>query len=242
MKYDLQFYPESQFGGYSDFDGTIHFYLRVNSLLRPDCLVLDIGCGRGQYQNDICEMRKSLRILKHKCKRVIGIDRDICGVGNPYLDEFRKIESHKWPLEDDCVDLAICDSVLEHLEEPELFFAEAKRVVKSGGYLCLRTPNALGYAAIAARLIPNRFHANVVGNIQSNRKVEDVFPTFYRCNTIWKVRQFLNRAGFTGCVYGYDSEPTYFEFSKVLYWLGVLHQKYSPQMFRLTIFAFTRKA
>ena len=42
-----RFYPESRFGGYSDIDGTVTFYGRVQALLQSDMVVLDVGCGRG---------------------------------------------------------------------------------------------------------------------------------------------------------------------------------------------------
>ena len=35
------FYPESKFGGFTDLDGTIRFYLRVNALLEPGFTVVD---------------------------------------------------------------------------------------------------------------------------------------------------------------------------------------------------------
>ncbi len=47
-----RFYPESRFGGYTDLDGTVLFRTRVNSLLHPDAVVVEIGCGRGQHAED----------------------------------------------------------------------------------------------------------------------------------------------------------------------------------------------
>ncbi len=41
----LRYFPESQFGGYSDIEKLVVFYLRVRSLLEPSFTVLDIGCG-----------------------------------------------------------------------------------------------------------------------------------------------------------------------------------------------------
>ena len=47
-----RFYPETTFGGFTRVDGTMAFYLRVRSLLCPDSVVLDVGCGRGEYGED----------------------------------------------------------------------------------------------------------------------------------------------------------------------------------------------
>ena len=80
------------------------------------------------------EIRRELRFLKGRVKRVIGLDIDPAGKTNPAIDEFRQLDGNEWPIESESVDLVICDSVLEHLEEPAAFFAEAHRVLKPGGH------------------------------------------------------------------------------------------------------------
>ena len=70
---------------------------------------------------------------------------------------------------------------------------------------------------------------------------EDVFPTVYRCNTIFKLRRALSRAGFDHCVYGYQSQPSSLAFSPFLYFWGVVHQHLAPSMVKPTLFAFARK-
>jgi hypothetical protein len=85
-----QSYPESHFGGFSDIDGTVVFYTRVNALLQPSFTVVDFGCGRGEHAEDPIPFRRNLRSLKGKVSRVIGIDVDDAGLLNPTVDEFRK--------------------------------------------------------------------------------------------------------------------------------------------------------
>ena len=235
------YYPESRFGGFTDVDGTVAFYNRVNVLIEPNLIVADIGCGRGAYSQDKVSLRRNLRILKGKCKRVIGIDVDNNAADNPYLDEFRLCEGMRWPLEDGSIDLCLCDSVLEHVADPGMFFSESHRVIKSGGYLCIRTPNILSYFGLVSKLIPNRFHAEVVKSVQDKRHQEDVFPTLYRCNTKRKIRQMLAKNGFDVCVYGYEAEPTYLSFSRFWFFLGVLHQHFAPNVCKVTLFAFAQK-
>jgi ubiquinone/menaquinone biosynthesis C-methylase UbiE len=241
--YRARHYPESRFGGFTDVDGTIAFYTRVHSLLETSFVVLDVGCGRGAYGADPVRVRRELRIFKGKCRRVIGIDPDEqAGGGNPFLDEFRLLQGERWPVEDASVDLCVCDSVLEHVREPETFFAECRRVIKPGGYLCLRTANALNYISIFSRLIPNRLHAAVLGKVLSTpREEEDIFPTLCRCNTARRIRKMLDKHGFEHCVYGYEAEPYHLGFSRLAYLCGVLHQRLAPRLFKSTIFAFARR-
>ena len=239
--YMQRYYPESKFGGFTDQDGTIAFFMHVNSLINPGDTVLDIGCGRGEYAEDKVSIRRNLRSLKGKCNKVIGIDVDAVAESNPCIDEFSLITDTRWPIADASIDLCLSDFVVEHLPDPDAFFAEAFRVLKPGGYLCLRTSNVLGYVGIGSRLIPNKYHASIVGKIQDNRKEEDVFPTYYRCNTVWKLNGFLKKHGFDGCAYGYDSEPNYLSFSRIAYYFGTLYQKLVPQAFKVAIIAYGQK-
>lgn len=239
MGFQEQFYPESKFGGFTDVDGTIAFYLRVNSLIDHSSVLLDFGCGRGAYREDRVATRRELRIFKGRVDRVIGIDADEAARSNPLLDEFHLIQGDRWPLKDDSVDVCVCDDVLEHMERPESFFSEARRTLRDGGYLCIRTPNTWNYVVWFSKLVPNKFHARVLSRVgEKKKKEEDVFPTFYRCNSISKLRAILTKHGFEHVVYGYESEPSYLSFSKIAYWLGALFQRFAPRFLRSSLFAF----
>lgn len=236
-----RFYPESQFGGFSDVDGTIAFYLHVNALLQPGFSVLDLGCGRGAYGDDPITPRRELRILKGKVKRVIGLDVDPAASTNPFLDVFHLLEGPRWPLEDRSVDLLLSDHVLEHLAHPDEFFSEACRVLRYGGFLCLRTTNAWSYIALASRLVPNQFHGKVLDKVKDSQNQADVFPTLYRCNSLPKIRAALKKYGFEGTAYGFGPEPSYLSFSRLAYWLGVLYGRFAPRLFQPVIFVFAIK-
>ena len=76
VSYVLQSYPEYSFGGYTDVDGTICFYTRVNSLITPLTVLLDFGCGGGTYAHDTVRLRRDLRIFRNRVARTIGLDVD----------------------------------------------------------------------------------------------------------------------------------------------------------------------
>ena len=235
------FYPESSFGGFTRVDGTVAFYTRVQALANPQSVVVDFGCGRGAYAGDPVPFRRDLRIFKGKVARVIGLDANPAAGENPFLDAFHRLDGPHWPLENESVDLILCDNVLEHLPEPAAFFGEARRALRPGGVVCIRTPNALNYIALLSRLVPNRSHARVLAKAKPGLAEEDIFPTFYRCNTLPAVRRALRQHGFEAAVLGYEAEPSYLSFSAAAYALGVLHQKLSPGLFKAAIFAFGRK-
>ena len=235
-------YPESRFGGFTDVDGTVSFYVRVQALLRPDSVVVDVGCGRGAWIEDPVAVRRDLRWMKGKCAHVIGMDVSGAGSGNPSLDEFRPLEGERWPLDGASVDLVLADHVLEHVAAPDLFFSECRRVLRPGGNLCVRTPNRWSYIALASRLIPNTRHAGVLARVQQGRHSQDVFPTVYRCNSARALRRVLARFGFEGVVRAREAEPSYLAFSRIAYALGVVHQRLAPAPVRPSLFVFARKA
>ena len=235
---ERRFYPESRFGGFTHVDGTIAFYTRVNALLKSTDVVLDIGCGRGALEDDPVPFRRDLRILRGKVAKVVGVDVDDTARGNPFIDEFRMIKKNRWPLGDASIDLAVSDFVVEHVPEPDSFFAEAARVIKPGGYLCIRTPNKNSYFGLAVTLIPNRFHAQITQHTQDGRQEEDVFPTVYRCNTRSILSKTMRRHGFTSVICSHEGEPAYLAFSRLTYWLGVCYQKTVPAALKTSLHGF----
>jgi SAM-dependent methyltransferase len=237
-----RFYPESRFGGYADVDGTVVFHLRVRSLLSPEDVALDVGCGRGNQDEEGVALRRDLRILRGHCARVIGIDVDPAAAENPHVDEFRLIEDPaRWPVRDGEADLAVADFVLEHVEDPDAFLGEAHRALKPGGHLCLRTVNARSYLGVASRLVPVRLHEKALARLQPDRPGRDVFPTVYRCNTRPRLRRALARHGFDGVVVGRDAEPAYLAASPAAYRLGVWHGRLAPGALKVGLFAYAQR-
>lgn len=237
-----RFHPENEFGGFTDLDGTIRFYARVQELLPEDGVALDIGCGRGTQADDPVRVRRELRILRGRCRKVIGIDPDPAAAENRFVDEFRLLRlGHPWPVADASVDLAIVDFVLEHVADPPAFFAEAARVIRPGGHLAIRTINARSYLGLASRLVPSRLHAAALRTVQPERRAEDVFPTVYRCNTRQKLARALEEHGFDGTVYGFEDEPSYLTFSPVAYRFGLLHRRVAPRALLIGLVAWGRR-
>ena len=74
----MSFEPADEMvGGFTANDGTIDFYLRVNSLIDDQSIVLDLGAGRAAwFEEDTCITRKQIRLLTGKAKEVIAADVD----------------------------------------------------------------------------------------------------------------------------------------------------------------------
>ena len=240
--YEAIYYPETDYGGFTGVDGTMAFYLRVNALIEPEARVLDFGCGRGCFGDDPEALRRQMRILRGKCAYAAGADIGQDATGNPYLDEVRLFRpGEAVPYEDASFDVLLADCVLEHLPDPGAFFAEARRLLKPGGHLCLRTSNVLSYFGLAALLVPASRRERVLHRARPDRRDEDSFPTLYRCNTVFAIRHAMAEQGFDGVAFGHESEPKYLGFSRIAYGLGVWHQRFAPGFLRPSIFAFATR-
>lgn len=212
-------FPESKAGGFPAIDSTVLFYTRISALVLPEHTVLDMGAGRGQWLiEDKFPFRRGLRTLRGKCREVIGCDFDPVVMTNPGLDRaFILSADGKLDLPDTSIDLVFCDWVFEHVEDPTKFVAEVNRVLKPGGWICARTPNRFGYISLSARIIPKRWHQFVLSIAQPNRKSEDVFPAFYRLNSIGQLKKTFSPAAWVHCSHAWEPTPAYFG-NSVLGW------------------------
>lgn len=213
-------------GGYSPLDGTVEFYGRINAFLKPEFVVADLGAGRGAwYYDDNSAYHRSLRLMKGKVSKVIGLDIDEAVLSNPSTDENFLIDRDKLPLPDESVDMVIADFVLEHLGEPAAVEKEVFRVLRPGGLFCARTPHSLHYVSIGARLVHNARHSKVLKMVQPARKEIDVFATRYRCNTLRQIKRIWQPDRWISYSYLYTAEPSYYFGSLSVYRaLRVLHK------------------
>lgn len=205
-------YPEVGAGGFSRVDGTVEFYGRVRSLLRPDMTVLDFGAGRGVGpREDPVDYRRDLQVHQGHVAKVIGADIDPVVRENPVLDEAIVLDgpTAALPLDEGSVDLIVSDFCFEHIDDPAHTAGDLARVLRPGGWLCARTPNRWGYIGVGARLVPNQLHTRFLRRLQPKRQAVDVFPTRYRLNTLATVERYFPTDRFEHFSYRHESEPLY---------------------------------
>jgi SAM-dependent methyltransferase len=210
-------YREYGAGGFSRWDGTVAFMTRVNALVGPESVVLDLGAGRGEVHTYPVPFVRHLADLKSRAARVIGLDVDPAVADNPGLDEALVYDGSAFPLADASIDLIVSNYVFEHVADPQVFAREIARVLKPGGWLCARTPNRFSLLAAATSLVPNRLHAHFLKIVQPQRLVEDIFPTRYAMNTFGKLRTLFPPASWKHCSYTWSPEPSYHGGSRVLF-------------------------
>ena len=109
----------------------------LKKIKKEDQKALEVGFGPGVFADLVLDA--------HPNYEYHGLDYD-----EKAVEYAQKINSKlklvvgdacKLPYEDESFDLVFCWHVVEHLEKPELFFEETKRVLKKGGSMFIATPN-----------------------------------------------------------------------------------------------------
>lgn len=192
-----------------------HFRLQILSSMTPESVVLDLGAGRGVYE------QLNFRGLARK---VCGVDVDPIVLANSFLDEARVMTDRSIPYDNDTFDLVICNYVMEHIEKPAEFLGELCRVLKPGGKFIARTPNRWHYIPLIAACTPQWFH--VWYNARRGGESLDVFPTYYRLNTARSVRKAAEECDLK--VVSLDrteGRPDYLRLTTLTYLAGIVYER-----------------
>jgi ubiquinone/menaquinone biosynthesis C-methylase UbiE len=95
-----------------------------------DLNILEIGCGTG----------KNTEFLQTKAKRLVGADfsEEMLAKAKEKITsetvEFRRLDlREEWDLPENSFDLITCSLVLEHIENLDFVFEQARKVLKTGG-------------------------------------------------------------------------------------------------------------
>jgi len=120
---------------------------RFSKYIHKGKYFLDIGCGSG------------LILSKSKSKISIGTDIDKKTIKSNILNKFFKkntffviCDAQKLCFKPNLFDLIVCTHVIEHLEKPGEMIDDCKRILRSGGYLLLETPNYYSFWPIIESL------------------------------------------------------------------------------------------
>ena len=191
------------------------FERRVEAALAPDHTLLDAGCG---FTAPV------LTLFRGKARRLIGVDVV------PFDAPLEGIELYQRDLTatglaDASVDVVMCRSVMEHIADPTALYREMHRILRPGGAFIFLTGNLYDYAAIIARLVPNRLHPWIVARTEG-RAERDVFPVEYKTNSRRQVERLCRRSGLVVEAFEYLGQyPSYFMFNGALFLVATAYEK-----------------
>lgn len=194
--------------------------------VKPGIAWLDIGCGRKLTADAALNEE-----LTRRAGLVVGCDAD------PHLERHSTIrdltlcDAARLPFADNTFDLVTTSMVAEHLRDPDHVFAEVARVSTHDAVFIVFTPNKWNYAMIVARFTPHAFHllykrlTHYLNRGKWESFEDDVFPTFYRANTIGRLQELMRSAGFDHVHVHRLSFAHSFGFVRPLYALSLLFER-----------------
>jgi SAM-dependent methyltransferase len=135
-------------------------------------LIIDLGCGTGRF---------SELLAAHFSAKVIGIEPS-----QKMLDQarrklatknvmYRQATGEALPLPDGCADLVFMSMVYHHFASPIAVARECHRVLRPGGYVCIR--NSTREADFPHRHFFPAIRTLVESDLPSRREIESVFTS-----------------------------------------------------------------
>lgn len=166
----------------------------VLNQLRPNVRWLDAGCGWRILDDGLEDLETTLAT---KPQFAVGVDLDFPHLRR-HISFSRRAQASldELPFSPGSFDLITCNMVAEHLPEPLPIFKELARVLAPGGRIMLHTPNTANYLVLANIVAKKILPKSVVGKlINDGRAEEDIFPTFYRANSMRALRTLGQSSG-----------------------------------------------
>ena len=161
-----------------------HYKQLVESETRTGMRILHAGGGRNKH--NLFEGQQVWRLNVDLDQATLSQDT---GANGRALGDLERL-----PVQENSIDLIVCEMVFEHVENPERITRELFRCLKEGGKIIFFTPNLKAYPFLISKVTPFWFH-QLYGFLRARRD-EDIFPTHYRLNTIGSLRRYFGKAGF----------------------------------------------
>ena len=172
---------------YPTYKGLLNYEELLSSNMHCGAVLLDGGCGAGN-------------VALHKWLpdkiNAIGVDVNLESLKrNTTYESLVLCDLEKLPFRNDTFDVITNCWVMEHLRNPDIVLAEFARTLKKGGALIILLPNLYNPVNFGAKFTPLWLH-KLFHRIMSGRPEEEVWPTYFRCNTISSLDRKLKKIGF----------------------------------------------
>jgi SAM-dependent methyltransferase len=232
--FDKYYYSRSDF-----VDGTTEFHQLLASQIKTGSLILEIGSGPANVTTSFLA----------GLGPVSGVDISREVYDNLALIDAREFDGLRLPFADNSFDACVSNWVIEHVEDPVAHFREVGRVLKPGGVYCFRTPNRWHYFVVGSSLLPHSVHLLIANRLRGLPADEhDPYPTFYRANTLARIRQLSSDAGLApSALRAIEKEPSYGRFHPVLFYPMFVYERFVNssrlfQGFRASVLGVLKKA
>ena len=204
--------PTRKIDPFNDYEDTVTKVIK--QIKNP--LVLDIGGGKQCFlaSHTDCDSRNICLDLQM---------RQLCA--NYDANYLIMGDALSIPLSDDCVDLVISRSFIEHVPSVETLFKETNRVLKKGGYLISVFPSKFAIFAIINQLFPEYLSKKALHHLVSTRDNELGFNAYYDKCYFTGINSLLNKNNYKVVdIKDYHFSSAYFEFFLPLFLISCIYE------------------
>ena len=190
--------------------------------VQPGAAILDAGAGPGTWILD-----RYVREARLIVGADVGFPADYLASTNAQARKELPVFAQlgRLPFADASFDAIVCYNVVEHLPAPTEVFREFARILVPGGGLLFKTPCLGNPTIMASHLTPFSWHQTVKKRLTRIAE-DDIFPTYYRCNTPTSLDQALRSAGLKRhTLVTVDQTYDYLHFSGLAYSMGLLFSR-----------------
>lgn len=180
----------------------------IRERLPKKAIVLDFGCGRGNFVIDE---------LKDSFSEKIGFDVSSESVqGNVTCDKIIIKKDSILPLQNASIDTVVSLWVFEHINNPEEIMKEIFRVLKPGGFFACVTPNKKSLLITLRRMMTDGIAHHFL-KLLYGREEKDAFNVFYRANTIKNMIALAKKSSLLPEIVIENADPSYTSFGPITY-------------------------
>lgn len=102
----------------------------------PECVLLDCGCNNGEFT-----LEKAKKIGTNIIYGIDILEENVTAAQSKGIKVYQQDLNEKFPFADEFFDVVTASHIIEHLSNTDQFLQEVYRVLKSGGYAVISTPN-----------------------------------------------------------------------------------------------------
>jgi ubiquinone/menaquinone biosynthesis C-methylase UbiE len=169
------------------------YFETLSEEIRPGVRWLDLGCGH-QVVPAWAAREDEQKAVVNRARMFAGADLDPAIADHPYLRMRVFARGEALPFQSGSFDVITANMVVEHLSDPEVTFAELKRVAAPDGRILFHTPNLRFPYVYLASLLGDSLKKAII-RLLERREDKDIFPTHYRANTVEAVRTLAEGVG-----------------------------------------------
>jgi ubiquinone/menaquinone biosynthesis C-methylase UbiE len=191
-----------------------------NKLLAPligsETVLLDAGCGK----------KGIMDLYVHENELSVGTDISLQAMKeNRSMDCYTVSNLEYIPFKSGTFDVIVSAWVVEHMKEPPKIFKEFHRVLKRGGSLIIVTNSLFHPMMFLSFILPERLRDAIKKRLFPPKFDEDTFPTYYKLNSVRKMKVTLKDLGFSKVFTDYSGDPSIYLFFRRIFPIALLYEK-----------------